>query len=204
MKLNTRKLRWMLGALAVSGVLLTTAAIYPQVTSAAEDTPTEQSVPADRGERGDRGVRPDGNKDEYLAEALGITVDELDAAQEAAAAAALQQAVDEGLITQEQADQITERGVGRFGPHVGRIHSDTIDPQALLADALGITVEELESAQQSAKDAALAQAIEDGVITQEQADRIQARSALQPYLSDTMQSAYEDAVAQALADGAIT
>lgn len=201
MNFNTKQLRYMLGAVAVSGVLLTTAAVYPQVTSAAEETPIEQSVPW----RGDRGGKIGGDKSEFLAEALGITVEELEAAQAEALAAGLQQAVDEGLITQAQADQIQERGIGRGGiGHFGRFQSETIDPAALLADALGITVEELDAAQQAAQDAALAQAVEEGVITQEQADQMQARQALQPYLSESAQSAFADAVAQALADGAIT
>ncbi|MBI1298641.1 hypothetical protein GC175_27210 [bacterium] len=204
MNFNTRQLRYMLGAVAVSGVLLTTAAVYPQVTSAAEDTPIEQSVPW-RGDRGDRGGKIGGDKSEFLAEALGITVEELEAAQAEALATGLQQAVDEGLITQAQADQIQDRGIGRGGSgHFGRFQSETIDPAALLADALGITVEELDAAQQAAQDAALAQAVEEGVITQEQADQMQARQALQPYLSESAQSAFADAVAQALADGALT
>ena len=46
------------------------------------------------------------------------------------------------------------------------------DLQALLAEELGISVEELESAQQAAFAAAVAIAVEDGTITQEQADQI--------------------------------
>ena len=46
------------------------------------------------------------------------------------------------------------------------------DMQALLADELGISVEELESAQQAAFEAAVAAAVDAGTITQEQADQI--------------------------------
>ncbi len=197
MKLNTRRVRWLLGSVAITGVLLTTAAVYPQISSAAEDTPIEQAVP------GTRGDRIDTDHAQFLADALGITVEELQAAQSEAAAAGLQQAVDEGLITQAQADQIQARGMDRgfrFGPMLG----DTIDPEALLADALGISVEDLEAAQSTARDTALAQAVEEGKITQEQADRMQAHTALQPYLSERMQSAFEEAVQQAVEDDAIT
>jgi hypothetical protein len=121
-----------------------------------------------------------------LAEALGITVDELEAAQEQAHAAAIQQALDQGLITQEQADWMSSRMKLR----------DYLDRDALTAQALGITVEELQQARtdgkplavliyelqldpatvrinmQSAYEAAIQQAVTDGVITQEQADQI--------------------------------
>jgi len=46
------------------------------------------------------------------------------------------------------------------------------DMQALLAEELGISVEELESAQQAAFEAAVAAAVDAGTITQEQADQI--------------------------------
>jgi hypothetical protein len=121
-----------------------------------------------------------------LAEALGITVEELQAAQEQAHAAAIQQAVDEGLITQEEADQMTARMQLR----------SYLDPEALMAKALGITEQELQAARdegkpiavliyelgldpatvrtqmQTAREEAIQQAVTDGVITQEQADQI--------------------------------
>ena len=46
------------------------------------------------------------------------------------------------------------------------------DMQALLAEALGISVEELEAAQQTAFEAYIAAAFDEGRITQEQADQI--------------------------------
>jgi hypothetical protein len=121
-----------------------------------------------------------------LAEALGITVEELQAAQEEANRAAIQQAVDEGLITQEEADSMLSRMALR----------SYLDREALLAEALGITEEELEAARsegkplmvlmyeleldpatvrtalQTAYEEAIQQAVTDGVITQEQADEI--------------------------------
>jgi hypothetical protein len=98
---------------------------------------------------------------------------------------------------------------------------------SFLADELGITVEELDAARQAAQEAALAQAIEEGDLTQEQVDLILAHQALRAYLDpralmeealdlqgeegldretlrDWMQAARTEAVERALADGAIT
>lgn len=123
--------------------------------------------------------------DENLAEALGITVEELAAASEQAYAASLADAVAEGKITQEQADNLLAM----------RALKAAIDKEALLAEALGVTVEELQAAlaagtlsdlvtaqgltaeqvqanYQTAYEAAVARAVADGVITQAQADEI--------------------------------
>lgn len=131
------------------------------------------------------------DEDEYLADALGVTVEELQAARQEAADAAIQAALDQGLITQEQADALTLRGFfggrgfrgGWFGfPGRAGKFSDAVDYDALLAEALGISVEELQSAREEAQSAMLTQAVEDGLLTQDQADLILARRALQSYL----------------------
>ena len=140
---------------------------------------------------GRRGFGPEIDYHALLAEALGITVEELEAAHEVAQAAALAQAVEEGLITQEQADQITvwggmggKRGFRGFRGRPGPLADPKgkIDGQALLAEALGISVEELQAARETANQAAIAQAIEEGIITQEQADQMQARKDLHNYI----------------------
>jgi len=85
----------------------------------------------------------DGAQDTYLAEALGMTVEEFQAARESgltfyqialeqgfapadipaimqqARDAALAAAVEAGTITQEQADWMSQRGAGGFGMHGG-------------------------------------------------------------------------------------
>ncbi|MBP8000736.1 MAG: hypothetical protein KA314_07270 [Chloroflexi bacterium] len=147
-----------------------------------------------------------------IAEALGITVEELDTAQAAGQrlpelvaelgldmdtvqanivaglSEAINQAVTEGTITQEQADLMLARLEMRTLAH------DLIDMQAIVADALGITVEDLLAAHadgqylpelvdelgldlatvqadiQAEREAAINQALADGLITQEQAD----------------------------------
>jgi hypothetical protein len=126
---------------------------------------------------------------QLLADELGITVQELQAAQEAAQQAAIDQALEQGLITEEQAADMEAR----------RALQSYLDRDAFLAQALGMTVEELRAAFDEGKtprdlmqerdldpqtvresieaavEAALAQAVADGVITQEQADEIGTR-----------------------------
>jgi hypothetical protein len=145
---------------------------------------------------------------EELAEALGISVDDLTAAYQKASEAAIQQALDEGLITQAQAELMRtgERfGMGmRFGGRM--MGASTIDFHALLADALGITEDELEAAQQSVHETRLAEAVANGSITQEQADLMKAHQELRSSenFQSSMQSAHQAAIAQAVADGVIT
>ncbi len=147
-----------------------------------------------------------------IAEALGITVEELDAAHadgqrlpelvdelgldldaveadiQAGLTAAINQAVTDGTITQEQADAMLARMELRVLAH------EVVDMQAITADALGITVEDLIAAHadgqrlpelvdelgldldtvqadiRAGREAAINQALADGTITQEQAD----------------------------------
>ena len=118
------------------------------------------------------------DRDALLAEELGITVEKLQAARQAASTRALDQALEQGLITQEQYDQM-------------KLHSlvaPYLDRQTLLAEALGIepatlddkTLSEwmdeldldqatLQTRLQAAVEAALERAVADGVITEEQA-----------------------------------
>lgn len=122
-----------------------------------------------------------------LAEELGISVAELEQAVEAANTAAVAQLVEEGVITQDQADLRM----------AGQALRSYIDPQALTAEALGISVDELEEAiaggamlaelieeqgltrteyaenLQAARQVAIQQAVDDGVITAEQAEQLQ-------------------------------
>ena len=76
-----------------------------------------------------------------LAEALGITVEELQAAEQQAYSAALDQAVTNGDLTQDEADlMLAQQALKGY-----------IDPEALQAKALGITVEELQAARDAGK-----------------------------------------------------
>jgi lambda repressor-like predicted transcriptional regulator len=122
-----------------------------------------------------------------LADALGITVDELDAAVEKADLAGVQQALADGWLGQNQADLMTAQIKLR----------NYMDHNAMLAEALGVTAEELQAARadgqsmrtlldekgldsadvatamQTAFQEQLDKAVADGVITQAQADLLQ-------------------------------
>ncbi len=145
---------------------------------------------------------------EALAQALGIRVEELQAAQEKAQQAAIQKAIEEGLITQKQAEwfQSKERGFP-FGFRLfAWLSQNGIDMDALLAEALGIRVEELNQARQKAAEIALDQAVANGKLTQEQADLIKARRALfaNENFINAMRAAFEEAVKKAVQEGVIT
>lgn len=160
----------------------------------ADETTAEEGVWAERpfrGHRGGFGFFGDRgglsiDRQSLLAEALGISVEELEAAQESARSAALQQAIEAGLITQEEADLMA----------AGQLLRSVIDRDAIMAQVLGVTDEELQAAKtagtmqelveasgltqaeimtalQEAHAAAIAQAVADGLITQEQADALQ-------------------------------
>jgi hypothetical protein len=181
----------------------------PETPSTGESQDSDQDDPTEKAAiRGLRGGLKGGASDEDLADALGITVDELEAAYEQAYDAALTQAVDAGLITQAQADQLRERSAafpfgGRWGPWLDQ---SGIDFEALLADALGISVDQLDAAKAQAYMARIDQAVADGNLTQEQADLLKGEYSLynNEDFQSTMQSSFEAAANQAVADGVIT
>jgi len=148
-----------------------------------------------------------GYDSESLATALGISVDDLNAAYETATENAINQALEAGLITEKQAEQLRENGIARFNQKRGGLLSDSeIDFEALLADALGISVEKLEEAFQQAYQIRIDQAVADGKLTEAEAELIKGRQALfsnDAFLS-SMQAAFEAAVQQAVENGVIT
>jgi len=153
-----------------------------------ETTPTLPSAPGGFRSFGDFGGRPGhhdfgGSDDESLAAALGITTEELQAARQKVYADRLAQAVEDGTLTQEQADSMQAMNALK----------GYLDREAIMAQALGMTVDEYEAARadgtlsdtlanitadelqaqvQAAKEAAVQQAVADGVITQAQADLV--------------------------------
>jgi hypothetical protein len=145
-----------------------------------------RNFPAFQGQFGGRGQfgGPGGfgariDYDALLAEALGITVEELEAAKEKAHLAGIQQMVDEGFLTQAQADLMSARV---------KLNS-FIDREALTAKALGITVEELQAARDEGK--SMFQLMQD--------------LGLDPATVHTaMNTAYQEAVQQAVTEGVIT
>jgi len=125
-------------------------------------------------------------KEELLADALDINVKELRDAQLEARTAAIEKAVEEQLITKKQADLMLSYAELK----------DYIDKEEILADALGISIEELQTSCEEGKTLyklideldlevakvfeslnegfkeAIEKAVKDGMITQEQADQI--------------------------------
>lgn len=140
------------------------------------------------------------NQTEILAEVLGIDVETLEAAFETAQEKALEQAIADGKITQEQIDAMGEKeGAGKRGGIRGGMNSGDF-----LAEALGISVEELQAAQQETQQIILEQALEDGEITQEEYDNFQLHQDLAPYMEQAREAAFQNAIEQALEDGVIT
>jgi hypothetical protein len=189
-----------LGAAALFGAFAYGSTRLAAPAQAAQDNRLALQMP-------DRGIG-DGSTQEDLANALGITTDELTAARQKANEAAIDQALEKGLITQAQADQLKQGG--RAFPLAGRANDwmsqNGIDYEALLADALGITPEKLQEAKTQAFNAGIDQAVTDGKLTQEQADLMKGRRALlsDPTFQSSMQSAFESAVKAAVSSGVIT
>jgi hypothetical protein len=117
--------------------------------------------------------------DAFIAEALGVSVEELQSARQAAHDAALEQAVTEGVITAEQAELLK----------AGHALRQYLDHQEILSTALGIDIADLEAAREEGKSLPYLF----GEMGLEPAD-----------VKAAMQSAYEDAVQQAVDDGVIT
>jgi len=223
MKLQPQRAPFFLGAAAALMLTFSTAAVYPQLTQAADATPTPTApsqdkapaapgaaVPGNGKQQGRFGIG--GNREALLAEALGISEADLQAAYMKAANAAIDQAVEKDLLTQTQADNLKQRlasagADGRGLPFAGRgvefLRGSDIDGEALLADALGITVDDLKAAYDKAEASALSQAVESGQLTQDQADLLTARHAFGQYLR-SQQKSYADQVQAALDAGAIT
>lgn len=197
----TRTKKWLglaAGAIIIAAFALVFSAVSSQTASA---------------HGGPGGASFGGGNDTYLADALGITTAELQTAMQKAHAAAIDEALAKGLITQAQADALKQRsgkmgGLGWLG-RFGLTGDNTIDMEALLAKALNISVDQLQAAEIKARDAALAAAVKAGNITQEQADQMKAHQALQDYLQkqglqDKIRSLYEEAVNSAVKAGVIT
>jgi len=191
--------------LLVVALAVTAAVALPMVTQAQTATQTPATPTQGRGGPGDFGKM--GADGQYLAQALGITQDQLTAAQQKAQTAATDQALAQGLITQAQADALkngTGLGKGRGGMLGGllALGNGKIDMNALLAQALNITTDQLTAAQSKAQDLALAAEVTAGRLTQEQADLIKAREAFETYLAK--EGVYAGILNQAVQAGAIT
>jgi hypothetical protein len=193
--IGTRKLALLAGIGLVAAAVAAGGVLAPGAASAASSVVPPSGL-EQRGGPGGVAV------DTYLLEALGITQEQYTAATTKANEAAIQQALDRGVITQAQADALKRAGSRGLGMLLRLTGSADVDQKALLAQALGITAEQLEAARVKAQEARLAQAVKDGRLTQEQADLMKARQALAKYVQE--KGFYADAVAKAVQDGIIT
>ncbi len=157
--------------------------------------------PLIQGEGPGRPGGPSGDYTEALAEALGITVDELYTAQESVREARLAEAVESGMMTEEQAARIVDHE--RSGlPIRGRLLGEEF--MIALADELGISPEELDQAQAQVREDFIVQGVQEGVISTDQMELMEARNAVRAYMKDALHDAMEDAIEHALSDGAIS
>jgi hypothetical protein len=121
-----------------------------------------------------------------LAESLGVDMEVVQAAIQAVRAEAIAQAVADGTITQEQADAMAERAALQT---VIRDIFDRDAMDAVKADVLGMTVEELQAAQ------------DEGIRLPQLAEEAGIEMSV---LTDAMQQAKADALQTAVDDGLIT
>lgn len=196
------KYRKILGVMVI-GVLVLIAGVT--AVALAQDSPspdvgalTAVSGFAPRLRHGIERLFTPAEKDAALAAALDISVDELDAARQTARETLLAQAVADGRITQAQADEMADGNFSTRG-YLGDLRQEYLPKEtveAIIADALGLTVDDLTAARdagqrlpeiaaqqgvgmsavqaalQTALADALQQAVADGRITQAQADDI--------------------------------
>ena len=167
----------LISTLAVLVMAIGAVGVFAQTDDAASADEAAVVEPVFRGR--DRGGFPhgsDGDRQVELAEALGITVEELQAAQQEAKAARISKLVEDGTLTLDQAnlmlalDALKQNG----------------DRSSLMADVLGITVEDFEAAR------------EEGRLRDLLANITPAE------LQENMQAAFEEDLQQAVADNVIT
>ena len=149
-----------------------------------------------------------GGSDEDLAAALGISVEDLTAAVEKAFTSAVDAALEAEYITASQAETLKEgntnfRSLYRY---LGETERAEFDQDVYLAEALGITEEELADAVAAVKQARIDQLVADGVLTQEQADLQAAIQALRgsSTFEANMKQAMTDAINAEVTAGTLT
>src|SRR4051812_335787 len=185
--------KWTMGVLSLSAVAvigLSAGAVYAQSATA---TPAADQTPAATPQR--QGPREDHSA--ILAEVLGISNEELQAAVAKARDAAIAQAVTDGKITQELADAMKAETTEQGGHGLGWGPLGTgADHDAELAQALGITLDALKAAKAEVNKRVLAEDVASGKLSQEEADLMTARQALNEYVREPLEAAYKAAVAQ--------
>jgi len=152
------------------------------------------AAPGPGGGPGGRGAGHFGDMQAALAAKLGISVDTLKAAETAARDQLIQDAVGAGKLTQAQADalkngqkpqgqpgqqQATPGQNGQRGPNgrggirnLMKLRDIFKDYQTVLAQKLGVTPQQLQTAEKAARDQLIDDAVKAGKLTQAQADAI--------------------------------
>lgn len=185
--------RLLLSTLVLSGLVLGGMAFTSDMNQTQTDTPEDSSPPAQGFRRLPPGMQDkefgffgDLDFDTFLAEELGITVEELKDAREAANENMLEEAVAKGYISLEQADLISARAAlakyinqdallaKALGISVEELQATLQDDKSLrtLIDDLGLNMEEVQTNFQAAYQEMIQQAVKEGVITQSQADQL--------------------------------
>ena len=127
-----KPVQFVLGAITTVGMFVGA----PMAFGAVQDTVSTASFETAAAEMAQRGPVAKEYFDAALADELGITVSELEAAREAAFEDAVEAALADGAIDQEQADRML----------AGKALRGVIDRDALMAEVLGVSVDEIEKA----------------------------------------------------------
>ncbi len=169
----------LISVLAVMVMAIGAVGVFAQTGGTAPADEGAPAVPSFRGHGHGWGAFPHGAGGERqadLAEALGITVEELEAAQQEAHAARIEQLVEDGTLTRDEANLMLAMSALK----------QSIDPGALMAAAVGLTPDEFAAAR------------EDGSLRELLANTTPAE------LQEKMQAAFEAALQDAVANNVIT
>ena len=180
--MNIRDRRFTLG-IGIAAIALAVAAGAFALTGAFGIGPAAAEGGDDDGDRGAQHDRDKGDEGAALAEALGVTVEELEAAMRQVMLDRIDAAADAGMLTEERAETLREaiesgeepgrgfRGHHGFGHGLGW-HGDEGDEGAAFADALGVTVEELEAAMRQVMLDRIDAAADAGMLSDERAEAL--------------------------------
>lgn len=149
-----------------------------------------------------------GGSDEDLAAALGITIEDLTAAEQKAFTSAVDAALKAEYITTSQAETL-KAGTANFR-NLYRYLSETeraeFDQDVYLAEALGISETELEAAYDTVRQARIDELVAEGSITQDEADLRAAYQALRESttFAENMKQAMTEAINAEVEAGTLT
>ena len=179
--MNIRDRRFTLG-IGIAAIALAVAAGAFALTGAFGIGPAAaQNGDGENGARHDGDDHDKGDEGAALAEALGVTVEELEAAMRQVMLDRIDAAAEAGRLSEERAETLREaiesgeepgHGRGFRGHHGFGWHGDDGDAGAALAEALGVTVEELEAAMRQVALDKLEAAVDAGMLMEERAEML--------------------------------